>query len=125
MWPTWGLQVLGKETQGVWPPNSDVTDVNAGHITATGTIMATGDDFGMVKLFQYPALGSHAKFKKYLGHSAHVTNVRWLHDNSRLISIGGADTMIAVWRFISPEQWEAEQARADDTVAGGDGRGLA
>ena len=49
--------------------------------------------------------------------------MRWLHDNSRLISIGGADTMIAVWRFISPEQWEAEQAQADATVAGGNGRG--
>ena len=27
--------VLGKETQGVWPPNSDVTDVNAGAATST------------------------------------------------------------------------------------------
>jgi hypothetical protein len=60
-------------------------------------LLVTGDDFGLVKLFKYPA-PEGAKFKKYVGHSAHVTSVRWLHDNSYVISIGGGDQAVLQWR---------------------------
>lgn len=41
-----------------------------------------------------------AKFKKYLGHSAHVTNVRWSHDHQWVVSIGGADHSVFQWKFV-------------------------
>lgn len=44
-----------------------------------------------------------AKFKKYLGHSAHITNVRWSHDCQWVITIGGADHSVFQWKFI-PER---------------------
>ena len=44
--------------------------------------------------------GKYAKFKKYVGHSAHVTNVRWTRNNKHLISIGGADTAVLVWSHV-------------------------
>lgn len=44
-----------------------------------------------------------AKFRKYIGHSAHVTNVRWSHDYQWVISIGGADHSVFQWKFI-PER---------------------
>lgn len=34
---------------------------------------------------------------EYGGHSSHVTNVAFLHDNSHLISTGGKDTSIQQW----------------------------
>lgn len=47
------------------------------------------------------ALGSHrwkcfvffqqAKHKRYFGHSAHVTNIRFSHDDKYVISTGGDD----------------------------------
>jgi hypothetical protein len=42
--------------------------------------------------------GKHAKYKKYTGHSAHVTRVRWTNDDSYLVSIGGRDVATLVWK---------------------------
>lgn len=41
-----------------------------------------------------------AKFKKYIGHSAHVTNVRWSNDLQWVVSTGGADHAVFQWRFL-------------------------
>ena len=40
-----------------------------------------------------------AHFRKYVGHSAHVTNVRFNHDHTKVITTGGADQSIFQWRF--------------------------
>lgn len=52
-WSTW-TSVLGHTCEGVWPPKSDVTDVNAVCVSNAKGVIATADDFGFVKLFQYP-----------------------------------------------------------------------
>ncbi|KAI8515156.1 Echinoderm microtubule-associated protein-like 5 [Branchiostoma belcheri] len=96
-WATW-TSVLGPEVEGVWPWYSDVTDVNATCLSADKTLLATGDDNGFVKLFNYPATGKHAICKKYVGHSSHVANVRWTYDDTYLVSAGGMDTSIMVWQ---------------------------
>lgn len=49
-----------------------------------------------------------AKFKKYMGHSAHVTNVRFSHDQRHLISVGGADHAVFQWDFLSGEEREGQ-----------------
>ncbi|KAG5448106.1 Echinoderm microtubule-associated protein-like 1 [Clonorchis sinensis] len=95
----WATQTctLGWCVTGVWPDGGDGTDVNACNIYPNSALLATADDFGKVKLFQYPAIRPKAEFHAYNGHSSHVTNVAFLYDGSRLISTGGKDTAVLQW----------------------------
>lgn len=43
------------ETIGIWPEGADGTDVNVASGSKDKTLIATGDDFGKVKLYTYPA----------------------------------------------------------------------
>ena len=60
--------VLGQAYEGIWPPYSDVTDVNAAMVCPSGNVIATGDDFGYVKLFTFPSLVSGRSPAKCMVH---------------------------------------------------------
>ncbi|XP_063080185.1 echinoderm microtubule-associated protein-like 5 [Engraulis encrasicolus] len=96
-WSSWTC-VLGSSVEGVCPVISELPEVTCACLSGCGTLLATGDNLGHLKLFRYPAKGKYAKFKRYLGHSCHVTNVRWSHDDCHLVTVGGADTCVMVWR---------------------------
>ncbi|MEE6474307.1 hypothetical protein FKM82_010342 [Ascaphus truei] len=98
-WFSWTC-VVGPEVNGIWPKYTDITDINSVDANYSSTALVTGDDFGLVKLFRFPSLKKGAKFRKYVGHSAHVTNVRWSHDFQWVLSTGGADHSVFQWRFI-------------------------
>lgn len=53
-WFTW-TGVLGLVCDGIWPAYTTVNDVNSTDLTKDKRILATGDDFGFVKLFAFPA----------------------------------------------------------------------
>jgi len=96
-WATWTC-TLGWPVQGIWPTGADGTDVNAVDRSPSGTMLATSDDFGLIKLFRNPCTAESSKFKSYSGHSSHVTNVRWTPSED-LISVGGNDKCIFVWKI--------------------------
>lgn len=89
--------VISFETIGIWPEGADGTDVNNCSRSSDSKLLATGDDFGKVKLFTYPACQPKSLCHTYGGHSSHVVNVSFLQDNTRLISIGGSDTSVLQW----------------------------
>lgn len=81
--------------QGIWPPCANGTDINAVDRSPDGTVIATADDFGMVKLFKYPCpVEKQSAFKKFYGHSSHVTNIRFVKHAPYLITTGGEDKCI-------------------------------
>lgn len=128
-WASWTC-VLGPEVNGIWPKYSDINDINSVDANFNNQVLVTADDYGLVKLLRYPCIRkgkcvhgvqvlvalsylihflliSGAKFKKYLGHSAHITNVRWSHDYQWVITIGGADHSVFQWKFV-PERKSKE-----------------
>ncbi|XP_063894524.1 echinoderm microtubule-associated protein-like 2 isoform X8 [Helicoverpa armigera] len=84
-------------TVGVWPETADGTDINSCTRSNDSRLVATGDDFGKVKLYAYPVTQPKSLCHQYGGHSSHVTCVRFLADDSRLISTGGLDTAVLQW----------------------------
>jgi len=101
--------LLGWGVMGVWPRESDGTDVNAvaranepkGAGEAQPSLLVSGDDFGNVTLFNYPACVEHAPGARHMGHCAHVTNVTFSHDDRRVISTGGNDATVMQWRVVA------------------------
>ncbi|ESO87658.1 hypothetical protein LOTGIDRAFT_166239 [Lottia gigantea] len=98
-WASW-TSVLGEEVIGIWPRDSSNADVNCAHLSHLGSSLATGDDNGFVKLFEFPCSDRYASHKNYVGHSAHVTNVRFSSDDRHLISTGGDDCCVFVWKCV-------------------------
>eukprot|EP00455_Lapot_gusevi_P019716 TRINITY_DN2101_c0_g2_i10.p1 TRINITY_DN2101_c0_g2~~TRINITY_DN2101_c0_g2_i10.p1 ORF type:complete len:709 (-),score=303.98 TRINITY_DN2101_c0_g2_i10:148-2274(-) len=95
----WATQTLpfGWPVQGIFSGNQDGSDVNCVDRSNAKDIIATGDDFGMVNLYRYPALKGHA-FKPFQGHSSHVVGVKFSADDTWLFSVGGGDKTVIQWR---------------------------
>ncbi|EDO48487.1 predicted protein, partial [Nematostella vectensis] len=115
-WATWTC-VVGTEVNGIWGKYSDTNDVNALDACFQHNVMVTGDDFGLVKLFKFPSVRKGSKFRKYVGHSAHVTNVRFSNDFNRVISVGGGDHAVFQWRFL-PEGITDDHDDLPEAVSG-------
>jgi WD40 repeat protein len=112
-WKDWTC-VLGFPVMGVWSEGTDGTDVNSCHMSSDARHLVTGDDFGKLKLFNAPCVVQHAPAKEYMGHSSHVMNVRWLLGDNHVVSVGGWDEGVMLWRFVKS---------GDDDGRGGGRRG--
>jgi WD40 repeat protein len=99
-WWDWQC-ILGFPVRGIFGAGQDGTDNNAAHVSYTTDpakrLVATGNDTGEVSLFRYPA--SQKSMKKFIGHSSHVTNVRFSRDDEFLVSTGGNDTGVFLWKI--------------------------
>ena len=60
-------------------------------------MLAIGNDFGEVKLFNYPCIDPKANCSAYYGHSAHVTKVVFSALDDYLVSTGGGDMTVLIY----------------------------
>jgi WD40 repeat protein/Ca2+-binding EF-hand superfamily protein len=105
-WATWTC-VLGWPVQGVFPPCADGTDVNAVDRNIKGDLLVSGDDFGKVNLFRYPVMPK-AACQQFIGHSSHVTNIKFTRNGDYVISTGGNDKSIIQWKVESGDNEEPD-----------------
>jgi WD40 repeat protein len=56
--------------------------------------MASGDENGFIKLFNYPSTAPNSGYVKCVGHSSHVKNLKFMKASNHLISVGGNDKSI-------------------------------
>lgn len=80
----------------------DGTDINAVDRSNSSyqgemKLLASGDDFGKVRLLEYPCIVKNSQGVVGRGHSSHVTNVKFSRDDKVLISTGGEDQTILQW----------------------------
>ena len=88
---------IGFHVFGIWPDGADGTDINTCDRSHSQKLLATGDDYGKVNLYSYPSSQPKCLHHTYPGHSSHVSSVRFMADDSRLVSIGGRDSTIMQW----------------------------
>ena len=110
---------LGWPVQGIWPEGCEYTDVNSCMVLPDIGDLVTGDDFHKVKLYKYPALRLGALHQTYVGHSSHVTCVRFSANKRYVVSIGGGDRTVLLWRHVveEPEDSDVEGADASSSSA--------
>jgi WD40 repeat protein len=114
---------------GIWPAYSDGTDINAVDVSRDHRLVRTnseikrfnlnfyccsqsllllmlifqvvtaGDD-GLVTLLNYPCVVKNAPSLGYRGHSSHVLCARFASNDTRVVSVGGNDRAVILWKVI-------------------------
>ena len=85
-----GHAKYGWLVDGIFPAGVDGTHINSVDFSADGTLISTGDDYGLVNVFRNPAR-SGAKPICLRGHSEHVVRTRFHNQDQYLFSVGGYD----------------------------------
>lgn len=88
-WATTTMKISW-ETRNIYPRGVDGTHINGVARSPDGALVATGDDYGLVSIFNYPVRPA-ANPRCFRGHSEHVVRVCFNEDGSKLFSIGGYD----------------------------------
>eukprot|EP01084_Bolivina_argentea_P273583 466066_1 len=91
--------IAGWDTQGLYQSGWDGTDLNDATVTSDNKLIASGDDYGCVRLHNYPAVDPENCIE-YHGHAEFVVGVEFLRDDSQLITCGGNDMAIFQWKVL-------------------------
>lgn len=80
---------------GIYPKGQDGTHINRVAGSPDGSLLCTGDDFTLMRIFRDPCVfGSNPR--SYRGHSEHVTNV--IFHGDYIMSTGGYDQTLIQWK---------------------------
>jgi len=96
-WDSWTCP-LGWPVRGIWPAGADGSEISAVHRSRGREYVAVADDMGKVKVFNYPCTVEGSEFVSRSGHSSRVTNVRFSMDDTHLVTCGGSDRSVMLWK---------------------------
>eukprot|EP00879_Flechtneria_rotunda_P024837 GHRR01026355.1.p1 GENE.GHRR01026355.1~~GHRR01026355.1.p1 ORF type:complete len:592 (+),score=205.53 GHRR01026355.1:240-1778(+) len=108
-WSSWTC-LYGFPVMGIWPDCADGSDINACDRSKSSKYLATCDDHGLVKLFNYPVVIEDAPHRAYRGHSSHVMCVRFNSDDSIVCSTGGKDWAMFQFKVVPVSAGENDVA---------------
>jgi WD40 repeat protein len=58
-----------------------------------------GDDKSDVRVYRYPTINNASEYLIGRGHSSFISKVKWTSDDNYLVSIGGEDNSVFVWKI--------------------------
>lgn len=90
---------------GIFPREVSGDHINGVDMNEDGTLVSTGDDFGLVNIFNNPARKG-VRPRSFRGHSEHVVRVKFGRGslNQYLFSVGGYDQTVMQWLKCIPEE---------------------
>jgi WD40 repeat protein len=100
----WATQTctLGWSVQGIWPPQKDGTECTACDCNLfrgeDGVVIASGDNYGRIRLYRYPATSAFAASKLYWASSSPITRIRFAAGDSALIALTGVTKSVMQWK---------------------------
>ena len=107
-------------TQGVWQSSPDrFVGVNSCICIPEVEDLVTGDESHRVNLYRYPAVDAHAVYLSYMGHAAPVKKVHVSANRRFVVSIGGNDRTILLWRHEIEDVDETDEETPQPRVGGG------
>ncbi|XP_078576203.1 uncharacterized protein LOC144861944 isoform X3 [Branchiostoma floridae x Branchiostoma japonicum] len=99
-WLTYNC-MLGYVVKDIWNAGLDGRDVRTLDRAPNWRHVGTADERGEIHIFTYPCAHKDAQADTYKCHSSQVSCLRFLHDNVHLVTAGGKDTSILLWKIIS------------------------
>ena len=87
-------------TQGPCQAYSDASEIAAVDRSPNGALLVAADVYGTLRVFRYPCVDEVVS-RRVLAHPGPVTNVRFVFDDSCVISLCGADMCLLQWKLVS------------------------
>jgi microtubule-associated protein-like 1/2 len=96
--------VYGWSVQGIWKDHmksgTEITAVDRSQKAFFNEYkcLAVGDDCGELRLYKYPCVSPDAAALVGRGHSSNISNVKWMCDDKYIVTTGGEDQTIILWK---------------------------
>ena len=70
------------------------------HVGNHRTRLAAGDTHGYLRLFLYPCTSPRAEYQEAKPSSSAITAIRFMFEDTYLMSVGGADATLIRWKIV-------------------------
>ena len=100
-WADWTLPI-GWPVQGIYSTMTDHNSISCTHrsFLKEYCLLAAGNCFNDVKIFNYPSVNPLAKELDLKGHSSKISSLKFNIRSNMLVSIGSDDLTILQWKII-------------------------
>jgi WD40 repeat protein len=85
---------------GIWPKFAKGLDINAIDVSRERGYVVSANDDSFVHIMNFPCVVRNAPRKKFSGHSSHTANVKFFPGGKGLVTVGGKDAAVIVWRLL-------------------------